>query len=651
MAYHDYQVTRYSHPTDAVSLTLQYCQNRFPVQLHQYGHGDEDDEEYELDIEDLPWDILPGIRQLKFPPRERNDLCDGHLISEEIILEATEVLRTFVDHCRVARVDLNVYDGFSFETLPAFSKTCIVLEILGQRHCLPIFMACDYNDSTYPLSDTTVAEALGNETTSASVFQFLVEQSRFEDRRWEKGEHIKFARHEVLPFKSIRLLGHGAQGAVDAIEVVSTRTRWARKTWRSPNIQSNQRFFKEIDLLKRLDVRRHIIEVINTYSRGTQVGIVMTLADCDLAHVLSLSAMERRAIITDDDLRKAYGCLSFSLLHMHDMNIRHKDIKPQNVLVRDGTLLFTDFGTSKDYSELTNSLTIGGTNTRRYAAPEFTGDANHQAPADVFALGLVLLSIWSTLEGWQAGSSQNFASIASSSPFCDNMAAMEDWTRDRISESVLPPDPDLRNIYQRTWDLLILKVLSKMILAEPAKRLRVVETVAIFRHLSSEASFCTSCQLLIEDESHDPIDTNWILNFIDPSIDTAELTSLELSAMESVDGSAKRDAASEVIASYVPREEDTKIDREGEEIKSGKESMEQSAVQDESVVVEQERPETEPVILHPQDHPSPALGPPFADVPTRAAADPIPEPINFVDCFQRMFACPYNSIKTWKVSS
>jgi hypothetical protein len=133
-----------------------------------------------LEIEDLPWDYLPGIQQLRVPPRERNDFCDGYLISEETILEVTEVLRTFVDHCRVARVDLDVYDGFSFENLPAFVKTCLVLEILGQRHCLPIFMARDHNDNVYPLSGAAIAEALGDEPESVPVFQFMVEQSRFE---------------------------------------------------------------------------------------------------------------------------------------------------------------------------------------------------------------------------------------------------------------------------------------------------------------------------------------------------------------------------------------------------------------------------------------------------------------------------------------
>lgn len=220
------------------------------------------------------------------------------------------------------------------------------------------------------------------------------------------------------------------------------------------------------------------------------------------------------------------------------MGIRHGDIKPQNVLVRNGTLLFTDFGTSKDYSELTNSLTVGGTNTRKYAAPEFTGDVNHRAPADVFALGRVLLSIWSILEGWQPESPQNFATIASSSPFCDNMASMEDWISIRRFETVYPPDPDLRNFYRRQWDFLILIVLSKMILTEPAQRLQIVQAVAIFRHLSTEVSFCSSCQALIKDESHDTVDTNWTLDFLDPATDTVvEPNKVETTPVEVVNGS------------------------------------------------------------------------------------------------------------------
>ena len=98
------------------------------------------------------------------------------------------------------------------------------------------------------------------------------------------GEHIKLARFEVLPFRSFRPLGHGAQGAVDAVEVRNglSRAQYARKRWRSTNSQANQRFIQELRLLRRLDPQRHVVEIVNSYTRGTEVGIVMTLADCDL---------------------------------------------------------------------------------------------------------------------------------------------------------------------------------------------------------------------------------------------------------------------------------------------------------------------------------------------------------------------------------
>jgi serine/threonine protein kinase len=309
----------------------------------------------------------------------------------------------------------------------------------------------------------------------------------------------------------------------------------------------------------------------------------MTLADCDLAYVLSLSVEARRTIIPDDSLRKAYGCLSFSLSHMHEMGIRHKDIKPQNVLVRNASLIFTDFGTSKDYSELTNSLTMGGTSTRKYAAPKFTGDVNHQAPADVFALGLVLLSIWSVLEGWQADAPQNFASIGSSSPFRDKMAAMESWINDRLDGKVQPPGPDVRNGYQRTWDLLILKLLSRMILAQPMERLRIVEAVAIFRHLSSEASFCNSCQILVEEENHDPVDMNWILSFIDPAAGTsARLEVMDASALELLEGSTDSDSESVEIIHGLGWEDEEKAEEMGMEIQPELKNKAQHVEQPES---------------------------------------------------------------------
>jgi hypothetical protein len=225
--------------------------------------------------------------------------------------------------------------------VPNFAKTCLILYILELRHSLPMFMAANAEDSSYPISPDILAELLGVNMDSTIVTQFLTEQSRFSARQWEKGEHLKFGRQEVLPLRSIRPLGHGAQGSVDSVELATTGIRYARKRWRSTNSRANQQFVKEIRLLHRLDPQRHIVEIIGTYIRApTEVGIVMMLADCDLGQALSWPAEDRRRVIADEDLRKGYGCLSYALAHMHSLGIRHKDVKvsEQTTKVTDGVL-------------------------------------------------------------------------------------------------------------------------------------------------------------------------------------------------------------------------------------------------------------------------------------------------------------------------
>jgi hypothetical protein len=96
---------------DPVSMTLQYCQDKFPVYVDDFDPGPD----FDLDVDDLPWDFFPGVQHLRVSQRERNDICDGHLLTHEIVRETIAVLQTFIDHCRCARVILDPHDAFSFE--------------------------------------------------------------------------------------------------------------------------------------------------------------------------------------------------------------------------------------------------------------------------------------------------------------------------------------------------------------------------------------------------------------------------------------------------------------------------------------------------------------------------------------------------------
>jgi serine/threonine protein kinase len=98
-------------------------------------------------------------------------------------------------------------------------------------------------------------------------------------------------------------------------------------------------------------------------------------------------------------IRQGFGCLASGLAFMHRKRIRHKDVKPQNILVHQGKFIYTDFGYSFDSNGLTRSTTEGMPDylTRRYSAPEVLQHGERNSKSDVYSLGCVFLDMLSVL--------------------------------------------------------------------------------------------------------------------------------------------------------------------------------------------------------------------------------------------------------------
>jgi serine/threonine protein kinase len=90
---------------------------------------------------------------------------------------------------------------------------------------------------------------------------------------------------------------------------------------------------------------------------------------------------------------------------LHEMKVKHKDIKPANILIMNGHVLLADFGIWKDLidQETTASLNSNGDiGTRMYGAPEVLSE-NHRRgrAADIYSLGCVFLELSTVLVGSQ----------------------------------------------------------------------------------------------------------------------------------------------------------------------------------------------------------------------------------------------------------
>lgn len=98
-------------------------------------------------------------------------------------------------------------------------------------------------------------------------------------------------------------------------------------------------------------------------------------------------------------IRQGFGCLASGLAFMHRKRIRHKDVKPQNILVHQGTFIYTDFGYSFDSNDFPRSTTEGMPDylTRRYSAPEVLEHGERNSKSVVYSLGCVFLDMLSAL--------------------------------------------------------------------------------------------------------------------------------------------------------------------------------------------------------------------------------------------------------------
>lgn len=215
----------------------------------------------------------------------------------------------------------------------------------------------------------------------------------------EEGQHYFLEPEDELPYKLLRNLGHG--GCANVEEVLDQRTGrvFARKVFRIGGSSAERKriFENEVKVIRRLAPHHHITQIFATYVGRHQVGILLTpVADRGSLDIFLQDAQE--GLLTQTDLNILYysfGCLASGLQFMHAQKVRHKDIKPHNILVHRNSLIYTDFGSSLDYSADTQSDTTGHPDsiTRKYAAPEVHNCEPRSRKSDVFSLGCVYFEI------------------------------------------------------------------------------------------------------------------------------------------------------------------------------------------------------------------------------------------------------------------
>jgi hypothetical protein len=257
-------------------------------------------------------------------------------------------------------------------------RTFALLRMIQCTEAIEGFIAEKLSDFYLPYTERNLPDAIkGSEARRRFLdLQYLVLTPRVgEIADLERGEssHKHFSQSADEYFTRIKELGSGGFGTVDHVWSKLSFDSFARKRierWKSfkDSRTAIRSFENELATLKTVS-HKHLVKLKGSYTDPLCVGLLMSpVADMDLKTYLvcDLEMKERQICV-----RRFFGCLGTALLHLHKNHITHRDIKPGNILVKGTQVFLTDFGTSRFWSDDTESTSTGlPPFTKRYCSPE-----------------------------------------------------------------------------------------------------------------------------------------------------------------------------------------------------------------------------------------------------------------------------------------
>jgi Protein kinase domain/GAF domain len=191
-------------------------------------------------------------------------------------------------------------------------------------------------------------------------------------------------------YRVLEPISAGAMGAVYRAVDIENDTEVALKQCTNPH--HDQRFEAEARLLSALAHPR-VVRIIDHFAVSSGQYLVMDLVrGIDLGVLLKQRGTPGLPV---DQAIEYVRQTCEALQYVHDQQIVHRDVKPQNLILSENGVILVDFGIARLLDEVEQQGTVG-IGTPRFMAPEVFAGGNVSARTDVFS---VAATLWTLIAG------------------------------------------------------------------------------------------------------------------------------------------------------------------------------------------------------------------------------------------------------------
>ncbi|KAI4332885.1 hypothetical protein L6164_017759 [Bauhinia variegata] len=266
-------------------------------------------------------------------------------------------------------------------------------------------------------------------------------------------------------FSDKNFLSEGGFGSVYKGELHGLKI--AVKQHKGASLQGEKEFKCEVEVLSKAR-HENVVMLLGSCSEGNN-GLLVYEYVCNGSLDQHLSQHSRKPLTWKDRMKVAMGAAK-GLLYLHENNIIHRDMRPNNILVtHDYHTLLGDFGLARTQNaESIYSTDFAG--TLGYLAPEYAESGKVSSKTDVYSFGVILLELITGRRTIDKRLGEN---------------SLVGWARPLLKERNYPDLIDERmqdthDCHQLFW---MIRLAEKCLSRDPKKRLSMNTVVSALSHI------------------------------------------------------------------------------------------------------------------------------------------------------------------------